>query len=298
MNLNSRTKGILLVIVGTMLWGISGTVAQFLFQQKGFDTEWLVVVRLLISGFLLLLYGYIKKDKNIINIWKSKEDSIKLILFGAIGMLGVQYTYFAAIKHGNAATATILQYLSPVIITCYLIIRNKKLPNIKQLIAIGLALIGTFFIITGGNIHSLSLSPLALFWGICSAFCSAIYTLQPVNLLKKYSSISVVGWGMIIGGLAFSFIHSPFDFSGELSFITIISSAFIVIFGTLIAFYCYLESLKYLVPTEASILGCIEPLSATILSVIWLNVHFGIAEFIGTTCIILTVIILSFSKDK
>ena len=148
MNLNSRAKGILLVIVGTMLWGISGTVAQFLFQQKGFDTEWLVVVRLLISGFLLLLYGYIKKDKNIINIWKSKEDSIKLILFGAIGMLGVQYTYFAAIKHGNAATATILQYLSPVIITCYLIIRNKKLPNIKQLIAIGLALIGTFFIIT------------------------------------------------------------------------------------------------------------------------------------------------------
>ena len=298
MNLNSRTKGILLVIVGTMLWGISGTVAQFLFQQKGFDTEWLVVVRLLISGFLLLLYGYIKKDKNIINIWKSKEDSIKLILFGAIGMLGVQYTYFAAIKHGNAATATILQYLSPVIITCYLIIRNKKLPNIKQLIAIGLALIGTFFIITGGNIHSLSLSHLAVFWGSCYAFCSAIYTLQPVNLLKKYSSISVVGWGMVIGGLAFSFIHSPFDFSGELSFITIISSAFIVIFGTLIAFYCYLESLKYLVPTEASILGCIEPLSATILSVIWLNVHFGIAEFIGTTCIILTVIILSFSKEK
>ena len=39
MNLNSRAKGILLVIVGTMLWGISGTVAQFLFQQKGFDTE-------------------------------------------------------------------------------------------------------------------------------------------------------------------------------------------------------------------------------------------------------------------
>ena len=77
MNLNSRAKGILLVIVGTMLWGISGTVAQFLFQQKGFDTEWLVVVRLLISGFLLLLYGYIKKDKNIINIWKSKEDKMK-----------------------------------------------------------------------------------------------------------------------------------------------------------------------------------------------------------------------------
>ena len=277
-----------------MLWGISGTVAQFLFQQKSFNSEWLVVVRLLISGSILLIYGYIKKDNDIKNIWKSKKDRITLILFGVIGMLGVQYTYFAAIKHGNAATATILQYLSPVIITCYLIIRNKKLPTIKQLIAISLALIGTFFIITRGNIHSLSISKLALFWGISSAFCSAIYTLQPISLLKKYSSTAVVGWGMLIGGLAFSFIHSPFNFSGELSIISITSVIFIVIFGTLIAFYCYLESLKYLVPTESSILGCIEPLSATILSVLWLNVTFGLPEFIGTACIIATVIILSF----
>ena len=296
MNLNSRVKGILLVVIGTMLWGISGTVAQFLFQQKSFDPEWLVVIRLLISGFTLLLYGYLKNDKDIKNIWKKKNDRITLILFGIAGMLGVQYTYFAAIKHGNAATATILQYLSPVIITCYLIIRNKKLPNTTQLLAIFLALIGTFFIITRGNIHSLSLSKSALFWGIASAFCSAIYTLQPISLLKKYSSIAVVSWGMIIGGLAFSFIHSPFNFTGEVSIISIISVIFIVIFGTLIAFYCYLESLKYLLPTESSVLSCIEPLSATILSVLWLNVSFGLPELIGTACIICTVILLSFSK--
>lgn len=298
MKLNSRTKGILLVVIGTMLWGISGTVAQFLFQEKSFNPEWLVVIRLLISGSILLIYGYVKKDNNIKSIWKNKNDRITLILFGIIGMLGVQYTYFAAIKHGNAATATILQYLSPVIITCYLIIRNKKLPNSKQLIAILLALIGTFFIITRGNIHSLSLSKSALFWGIASAFCSAIYTLQPVSLLKKYGSIAVVGWGMIIGGLAFSFIHSPFNFVGEISFTSIISVIFIVIFGTLIAFYCYLESLKYLMPSESSILGCIEPLSATILSVLWLNVTFDLPELIGTICIITTVITLSISNEK
>lgn len=296
MNLNLRTKGIILVIVGTMLWGISGTVAQFLFQQKSFNPEWLVVVRLLISGFTLLLYGYLKKNTDMKNIWKEKNDRITLILFGIIGMLGVQYTYFAAIKHGNAATATILQYLSPVIITCYLIIRNKKLPNFRELLAIVLALIGTFFIITRGDIHSLSLSKAALFWGISSAFCAAIYTLQPISLLKKYSSIAVVGWGMLVGGLAFSFIHSPFNFTGELSIISIISVIFIVIFGTLIAFYCYLESLKYLLPTESSILGCVEPLSATILSVLWLNVSFGLPELIGIACIIFTVILLSFSK--
>ena len=50
MKIKQRTKGIILVIIGSMLWGVSGTVAQYLFQKKGFSTEWLVVIRLLISG--------------------------------------------------------------------------------------------------------------------------------------------------------------------------------------------------------------------------------------------------------
>ncbi|HEY8804176.1 MAG TPA: EamA family transporter, partial [Clostridium sp.] len=50
MNLKPRIKGIILVIIGSMLWGVSGSVAQFLFQKKEFSTEWLVVIRLLVSG--------------------------------------------------------------------------------------------------------------------------------------------------------------------------------------------------------------------------------------------------------
>ncbi|NRZ58564.1 drug/metabolite transporter (DMT)-like permease [Clostridium beijerinckii] len=34
MNFQPRIKGIILVIIGAMLWGISGTAAQYLFQKK------------------------------------------------------------------------------------------------------------------------------------------------------------------------------------------------------------------------------------------------------------------------
>lgn len=186
MNFQPRIKGIILVIIGAMLWGISGTAAQYLFQKKGFSPEWLVVIRLLSSGIILLLYTFMKGEQNIWEVWKSKNDALSLIFFSVLGMLGVQYTYFAAIKYGNAATATILQYSSPVIITCYLAIRNKKIPKLKEIIAIGLAMLGTSFIITKGNIHSISISRLALFWGIASAFAAAFYTLQPRLLLRKW----------------------------------------------------------------------------------------------------------------
>ncbi|QZY56475.1 DMT family transporter [Crassaminicella profunda] len=298
MKFQRRLKGIILVIIGAMLWGISGTVAQYLFQKKGFSPEWLVVIRLLVSGVILLLYDFMKGNEDIWKIWESKYNGLSLVFFSIIGMLGVQYTYFAAIKYGNAATATILQYLSPVIITCYLAIRTKKIPNSHEIIAIILAMLGTFFIITKGNIHSISISKLTLFWGISSAFAAAFYTLQPRSLLTKWGSTLVVGWGMLIGGIAFSFIHQPWNFTGQWSIASMLAVIFVVLFGTLIAFYCYLESLKYIQPTEASVLSSVEPLSAAFLSVLWLHVPLGISQWLGTVCIIITIIILSRAKVR
>ena len=288
----------MLVITGAMLWGISGTVAQYLFQKKEFSPEWLVVIPLLVSGITLLLYSSIKGRQDIWEIWKSKYNSFSLIFFSIIGMLGVQYTYFAAIKYGNAATATILQYLSPVIITCYLAIRTKKIPDLQETIAIVLAVSGTFLIITKGDIHSISISKLALFLGISSAFAAAFYTLQPRSLLAKWGSTLVVGWGMLIGGIAFSFIHQPWNFTGQWSISSILAVIFVVLFGTLIAFTCYLESLKYINPTETSVLSSVEPLSAAFLSVLWLHEQLGITQWLGTTCIIVTIIILSRAKIR
>lgn len=298
MNFQPRIKGIILVIIGAMLWGISGTVAQYLFTKKGFTPEWLVLIRLLVSGVILLLYSYMKSKQNIWTIWKTKHDALNLICFSIIGMLGVQYTYFAAIKYGNAATATILQYSSPIIITCYLAIRTKKFPDLQEIIAIGLAIVGTFFIITKGNIHSISISKLELFWGIASAFAAAFYTLKPRSLLIKWGSVLIVGWGMLIGGLAFSFIQQPWNCTGTWSISSILAITFVILFGTIIAFTCFMESLKYIKPTESSILSAAEPLSAALLSVLWLHEQLGIAQWIGTACIIITIIILSRVKNK
>lgn len=295
---NSRSRGIFLVLTAAVLWGISGTVAQFLFQKNGFSPEWLVVVRLLFSGIILLAFASLKEKRNITDIWNSKSDVLSIILFSILGMLSVQYTYFAAIKSSNAATATILQYLAPVVITCFLAIRYKQLPNYKEVIAVILALLGTFLLVTHGNISRLSITGVALFWGLSSALALAFYTLHPQNLLKKWGSTIVVGWGMLIGGIAFSFVNPPWQFQGQWSISSYFAVIFIVIFGTLIAFYCYLESLKYINASETSLLASLEPLSAAVLSVIWLKVNFGLVDWIGTICIISTIIILSLVKSK
>jgi len=295
-----RKRGLFFVITGAIFWGIGGTVTKKLFQQYAIDVNWLVTTRLLISGLLLLLVQFFGKDRSqILGVWKNKRAAIQLIIFGLIGMLCVQYTYMASIKNGNAAVATLLQYLAPVMIIIYLILRRQSVLTRKDLITVSLALIGCFFLLTNGSFSQLSVPPLAIIWGILSGLALAFYTLYAVPLLKQFDSLVIVGWAMIIGGFALSFLHPPWqmDFK-SLSLEAYLYLIFVIIFGTMIAFWFYIESLQSLSPKESSLLGSVEPLAAVLTTVFWLKDTFGIFQWLGTTCIILMIFLLAFNKDS
>ncbi|MNC41527.1 EamA-like transporter family protein [compost metagenome] len=102
---------------------------------------------------------------------------------------------------------------------------------------------------------------------------------------------------MLVGGIGFSFIYPPWIFQGEWSTSAFLAVVFIVLFATVIAFYCFLESLNYLSASEASLISCIEPVASAVLAVIWLQVPFGYTDWIGTLCIVAMVAILAAAKE-
>lgn len=288
--------GIFAAITAACLWGLSGTVGQFIFEEKNIDVQWLITCRLLVAGVLLISYAKFKQKLHISQIWKNKRDVKQLIIFSIAGMLSVQYTYFAAIKNSNAATATVLQFIGPVIIAVYLAIKNKTLPNKKVLIAIILAASGTYLLVTHGRFNNLSITPLALTFGVASALALAIYTLQPLALLKKYQAALVIGWAMTLAGVILSFFKAPWDVQITLDIEILISLFIIFIPGTLVAFSLYLHSVKITGGQKASLLASAEPLSATLLSVLWLNTPFSSYDWIGTIFIIATVFLIGRNK--
>lgn len=300
MNKPTRNTGLFLVITGAIFWGVGGTVAQKLFQQFAIDINWLVTTRLLVAGSLLLLIQFLAKERSqIFGVWKDRSAAVKLIIFGLLGMLAVQYTYMASIKHGNAAVATLLQYLAPVMIIVYLILRRQAVLTKQDLITVLLALVGCFFLLTNGSLSQLSVPAPAIIWGILSGLAVAFYTLYAVPLLKQYDSLVIVGWAMIIGGVALSFIHPPWqlDFS-SLTIEAYFYLIFVIIFGTMIAFWFYIESLQSLSPKETSLLGSLEPLAAVLTTVIWLKEPFGIFQWIGTVCIIGMILLLAMGRKS
>lgn len=291
-------KGFCLAVLAALFWGVSGTFAQFLFQERGINIEWMITIRLLVSGVFLLLFAKFGERADLFEIWKDKKDAVQLVIFSITGMLAVQYTYFAAIKYSNAATATVLQYAGPVIIAIYLAFKNKRFPVVLEIIAIILAVLGTVLLVTHGDISSLSISGTALFFGLASAVALAVYTLQPVKLMAKYKSSLVIGWGMLCGGIVFSFVKAPWDIQGSWDLQAWGYTVFIVIFGTLIAFYSYLSAVQIIGGQKTSLLASMEPLSATVLAVLWLNVSYSTVDWIGSFFIISTVFLLSIKPGK
>lgn len=198
--------GSVFCILSACLWGVSGAVGQYLFNQAGISPEWLVSARCLLTGLLLLVF-YQVKHGGVFSIWMDKQDRIGIIIFALGGMLFMQYGYFAAIAHSNAATATVLQYTAPVLIVVYLAFREKKLPTKLECIAVFGCLAGTILLATHGNLKSLSLSPQALFWGALSSLALAFYTVYPVRLLAKYDAMLLIGWSILVLSFVMHFVH-------------------------------------------------------------------------------------------
>ena len=294
----SQGRANLLAVFAASLWGISGACAQYVFEQKGIRIDWLVTVRLLIAGVLLLLLAWWQRPSQVMAVWRPAHSARQVLAFGVLGMLGVQYTYFAVIEHSNAAIGTVLQYLGPTVIAVYLAVVYRRRPARRELVAIVLAMLGTLLLVTHGEWGVLLISLEGLLWGLSSAVALAFYTLQPVALLKRHDSAVVVGWGMLIGGLTFMGWSQPWHISGIWDSGTYLAVLFIVVLGTLVPFYCYLLAVKTIGPQRTSLLACAEPLSAALVSVVWLNVEFGWLDVLGSLCIVLTIYLLARSKQS
>lgn len=296
----SRKSGFVLVITGAILWGITGTVAQKLFRLYGVNVNWLVTTRLLISGvFLLTAAGLGRERSQVFGIWKSKIYAFRLVIFGLFGMLAVQYTYMASIGWGNAAVATLLQYLAPVMIIVWLVIRKREKLQKRDILSVLLALGGCFFLLTDGSAAGLAVPLPAVAWGLLSGVSLAFYTLYAKSLLKQFHSMVVVGWAMVIGGFVISFVHPIWQAdllslgAEGLGYLL-----FVIGCGTALAFWFYIHSLHSLSPKEASLLAIVEPLSAVLSTVFWLGVPFGLVQWVGALCIIGMIVLLAFGKEK
>ena len=220
--MNAKVKGITYALIGGTCWGLSGIVGKLLFDTRGLNAQWLVTARLIIGGLIMLLIAFLQKKEKIFDVWKNKKTACSMLLFAAFGMLACQLTYFLCVQYSNPATATVLQYTSPVMIMILCLFLDKKLPRIIDILVLIAVVAGVFLMSTHGDIHTLAISQKALILGMIAAVTIVFYTVWPVSLLREFGSPSVIGWGMFLGGIMLAPFSKFWVLSGKWDGYTVI----------------------------------------------------------------------------
>ena len=228
---------------------------------------------------------------------KNKHDALVIFAYGIFGLLPVQLFYFMCIQVANASIATILQFIGPFFVLGYLAFTHKQVMRRLDILAAIAAFIGVFLLSTHGQFDHLAITPVALFWGLLSAVGEATYTLIPVNIVKRVSSMVVTGWGMLFAGISLVIIHPQFQAIPNKPAVWLYTSAVIII-GTIIPFQIMANALRYVIPSTASLLDAFEPFSATVGSVLCFGLVMMPMDWVGSILVVLAAMALNLTPKQ
>ncbi len=286
----NRKIGMGMVLLGASLWGSSSNCMEYLMTHQHFTWQAILFARMVLTGLFFLAFCLYKKEPLLAPL---RKDPWLMLKFTVLGMFVMQVPFVKAIYYSNAATATVLQYLMPAILLVMSLWKAKRGPRRREVVAVGLAILGTALIATRGQGAALAVSPETLFWGILGAFGMAWYTLYAAELLRRYSCFLIIGWGSLGNALLLELLVHPSVQGALFNFDTLWSFGVLFVLGTLVAYTVYLESTRYIPASETGTLAAFEPLSAYFFSILFLENHIGVAESIGALCIITMVVLLA-----
>lgn len=292
-------KGVLCALVGAGLWGFSGACAQFLLANYDITPSFITAVRMLGAGAVFLAVLAVRNRAQLAAMLSDWRTLGQLAVFGGVGLYLCQITYTIVIGYTNAGTATVLQTTGIAFVMLATCLFMRRLPRVREMVGLVAAMAATWLIATQGDPSALSLPLAGLIWGIANGLSVAFYIMYPKKLFARWGSFAVTGLGMLAGGVVATAVYvggeafgqplalPSLDAAGLLVF-----AAFIVI-GTFAAFALYLHGVSVVGSVQGSLLGAVEPVSATVFATLWLGTAFTGADLAGCALMIAMVFLVT-----
>lgn len=285
----SQKRGYLYVMAAALLWAVSGSAAKFLFST-GVTAFELVQLRLTIAAAVLFLW-FSMRHRSYLRI--DLRDLGYFIILGGGALATVQFTYLFAISKINVAAAILLQYLAPGFIALYTVAIGGDRLNRSTIVALVGAFVGCYLVVGAYRLNIVVLNYPGIISGLLSALAFAWYSLQGEYGMRRYPPWTVLFFGFLFAAVSWNILHPPLKaFWHDYSPIQWGWILYIGFMGTLLPFAFYFKGINLIRSTRASITATLEPITAGILSFVFLNETMSVLQVAGGIMVITAVIIL------
>lgn len=288
--------GNICILVATIFWGVNVSVTKALIP------EWMsafaiIIVRLIGGCILMWITSLFIKCAKI-----QKEDWIKLILGGSVGLFLFIFLFILSLKYGNPIDISIIMTLPPIFVILIGVIFLKQRPSLYEYLGVVISFIGAaIVIVNGGKGHSGSNNILGDILAILSTLCYAFYLVILEKPTKTYKPITMLRWVFLFAAIPaialipFS-IHQPiFHTSKAVPWIEI---AFILFCVTFIAYFLVEPAIKNIGSELTSLYQYLLPVFATISAVLMGLDHLKWIQVLAMVIIVVGMIFTNIGKKK
>ena len=281
------------IILAGIFWGTIGVFAKVL-TQFGFNSFQNSTIRLVSAAIMLFII-----NRNHLKI--KAKDLWMFALLGTASLFSMSFVYFQAIKYTSLSLAAILLYTAPIMVTIMACVFYHEKISALKISALVFAFLG--IVLISGFDKTTNVTPVGIIYGLLSALAYSLYSIIGKFILKKYSTKTTITYAFIFAGIVSLFVCDFDSFSKVIvscdsKLLLILTMIGMGAFSAAIPYTLYTIGLNHIPAGKASILACVEPLTATLVGVMFFNEKLGVISVIGIIFILCAVTALSFSKKN
>lgn len=231
-----------------------------------------------------------------------KEDWIKLILGGSVGLFLFIFLFILSLKYGDPIDISIIMTLPPIFVIVIGIIFLKQRPSWYEYVGVIVSFIGAAIVILeGGKGHAGSNNILGDILAIASTLCYAFYLVILEKPTKTYKPITMLRWVFLFAAvpgcvlIPFS-LHQPIFHTSEA--VPWIEIAFILFCVTFLAYFLVEPAIKNIGSELVSLYQYLLPVFATISAVLMGLAHLKWMQVIAMVIIVIGMVFTTIGKRK
>lgn len=293
-----NNKGYLLAITAGIIWGTLGLGTLNLSNFKLNSSE-IAFIRVSFAFILGMIYIFIIKRDKLKPSYFNKGLIVKIIFSGVLsqGLLNILYAN-SVIRVGTITGIMLLATGTLFTILLSKIFFKEKLGIIK-IISLITAFLGTFILVTEGNLGVLKFDYIGIVYGILSELSYGLFPIFNKKIIETLDPIVATTLTFGIAAIFLSFFIDKILFIKIFTNIEIFKSCiFYALVPTLIPYLLYSLSMKFIPPSTAGIISLLEIPSAALIGVFLLDERIGFIKGIGILIVLLGIIISKISYKK
>ena len=232
------------LLIVYIVWGSTYLAIRFGVREgSGFPPFSLGAARYLTSGLILLGWSALRKKR----IWPNKEEWLTLILGGVLMLNGGNGLVMYAEQSADSSLAALLVAAVPLWTILIEAVLNRKKPSLALLGAVVVGLIGVGLLVAPSLMSGISAEVLPILALLGAGFSWALGSVRQTRKPVSIDPIVSSTYQMLVGGVGFVLLtlikDEPMPQPTTEAWLAL---AYLVIFGSVLAFTAYVIALKTL----------------------------------------------------